>query len=246
MNKQKNVFLKRFSSQSKENKKVASMATSTSRGELNTFDKMFHPEPFTDQQRTELNNILAPYAENTTVAIDDIKQLEVLASEIKAITKQAVILHGQRIVQAHRILSSYKDGAFSAWLIFTYGNRQTPYNLMRYYQFLNETPPKLKPLIEKMPRQAVYTLASRQATIEDKIRIVQNHHQRTKNELLTIIKRELPVRSSDKRASKHPIWNHLQSIQSLMDLYPTSSLSKKDKEQMVASLESILNTLKYQ
>lgn len=39
-----------------------------------------------------------------------------------------------------------------------YGNRQTPYNLMQYYEFCEAMPKHLRPQIELMPRQNVKRL----------------------------------------------------------------------------------------
>ena len=41
------------------------------------------------------------------------------------------------------ILKNYRDGAFSAWLIATYGNRQTPYNFLQYYELYITLPEHL-------------------------------------------------------------------------------------------------------
>lgn len=65
----------------------------------------------------------------------DLAELSLITSEVKAINNQAAILHGERIKKAQTLLKSYQEGAFSAWLNATYGNRQTPYNLMQYYEF---------------------------------------------------------------------------------------------------------------
>ena len=101
-----------------------------------------------------------------------------LTCEVKAINNQAAILHGERIKKAHQILTPYKDGAFTAWLISTYGNRQTPYNLMQYYEFCEAMPKNLREQIEWMPRQAVYVLATRTGEWKIKQEIVEKPFHR--------------------------------------------------------------------
>ena len=93
---------------------------------------------------------------------NDLNHLISLTSEVKAINNQAALLHGERIKKAHQILTRYRDGAFTAWLMAAYGNRQTPYNLMQYYEFCEAMPKQLASKIELMPRQAIYVFASRE------------------------------------------------------------------------------------
>ena len=131
----------------------------------------------------------------------DLSSLSTLTSEVKAIANQAVILHGERIKRAQEILKKYRDGAFTAWLFATYGNRQTPYNFLQYYEFYTTLPSNLHPLIDQMPRQAVYSLASRGGAIERKTEIVRNYSGQSKQELLTLIRQEFPLTEDDKR---HP------------------------------------------
>ena len=90
----------------------------------------------------------------------DLEFLTTITSEVKAINNQAIILHGERIKQCTRtFLTKYRDGAFSAWLISTYGNRQTPYNFLQYYEFYQSLNLELQKRMDDMPRQVVlYTL----------------------------------------------------------------------------------------
>ncbi len=129
----------------------------------------------------------------------DYQDLLTITSEVKAITNQAVMLHGARIKKAQTILKNYKEGAFSAWLISIYGNRQTPYNFLQYYEFYTSIPQDLHPVLDSMPRQAVYTLASRAGELERKEKIVQKYKGETKQEILQIIRKEFPLDRDDKR-----------------------------------------------
>jgi hypothetical protein len=108
-------------------------------------------------------------------------------------------LHGERIKKAHTILTKYRDGAFTSWLIAAYGNRQTPYNFLQYYEFYELLPKLLRPKLETMPRQAVYTLASRQGPLELKKKIVENYQGETKAVLLDTIREYFPLADQDKR-----------------------------------------------
>jgi hypothetical protein len=125
---------------------------------------------------------------------------------VKAIANQAVILHGERIKRAQEILKKYRDGAFTGWLYATYGNRQTPYNFLQYYEFYTTMPSAMHPLIDQMPRQAVYSLASRSGSIERKEAIVKSYSGKAKQELLKLIRIEFPLAEDDKRLPSLP--NH--------------------------------------
>ena len=108
-------------------------------------------------------------------------------------------MHGERIKKAQEILKKYRDGAFSAWLVATYGNRQTPYNFLQYYEFYLQLPRTLHSKLDEMPRQAVYTLASRDVPFEQKEAVLKNYRGETKNEVLTLIRKTFPLDEKDGR-----------------------------------------------
>ena len=82
-------------------------------------------------------------------------------------------MHGERIKKAQEILKSYRDGAFTAWLLAAYGNRQTPYNFLQYYELYTALSPGLHSQLEAMPRHAVYVLASRSGELTQKETMVR-------------------------------------------------------------------------
>src|ERR1700690_3631894 len=116
--------------------KMTELAEISSKGNLSSFAGVFKVSPLTVQEKEDLEALLNDYKSESQYAIaDDLSTLSSLTSEIKAINKKAAILHGERIQKAQEILKKYRDGAFSAWLVNTYGNRQTPYNFLQYYEF---------------------------------------------------------------------------------------------------------------
>jgi len=50
-----------------------------------------------------------------------------------------------------------------------------------------------------MPRQAIYTLASRDCSFEDKLQIVKQYKGQTKNELIDLIREKFPLSVHDGR-----------------------------------------------
>lgn len=180
--------------------KTTELAEISSKGQLSSFSGVFKVQPLSDQEQVSLEELLKSYKGEVEVSIErDLHQLSSLTSEIKAISNQAAILHGERIKKAQEIFKNYRDGAFSAWLLTTYGNRQTPYNFLQYYEFYLSLPTDLLPKLDEMPRQAVYTLASRDASLEKKKELLENYRGETKNELLELIRQTFPLEESDNR-----------------------------------------------
>ncbi|MBA2368393.1 MAG: CT583 family protein [Candidatus Protochlamydia sp.] len=182
--------------------KMAEMAKQSATGNLTSFAGMFSVTDLSENEKNNLENLLKNYANDAYNVENDLQVLISLTSEVKAINNQAAILHGERIKKAHQVLIKYRDGAFTAWLIAAYGNRQTPYNLMQYYDFYEIMPKKLRPQIEWMPRQAVYVLASRDGSLEKKQAIVEKYDGETKQEVLNLIREVFPLDRKDKRVTK--------------------------------------------
>jgi RecG-like helicase len=182
--------------------KMAVMAKQSATGNLTSFSGVFSVIELNNKEKEVLAEILKSYANEKQDILSDLDALISLTSEVKAINNQAALLHGERIKKAHQILTHYRDGAFTAWLVAAYGNRQTPYNLMQYYEFCEAMPKQLRPQIELMPRQAVYVLASRAGSLEQKQAIVANYQGETKAQMLTLIRQIFPLNQRDKRQQK--------------------------------------------
>lgn len=179
--------------------KMSAMAKQSANGNLTSFSGVFSITDLTGNEKNHIEGILKQYAIDVDHINKDLESLIFITSEVKAINNQAALLHGERIKKAHTILTRYRDGAFTAWLMAAYGNRQTPYNLMQYYEFCEAMPKTLRLQIESMPRQAVYTLASREGSIEKKKRIVESYNGQTKAEMLGKIRQAFPLAEEDMR-----------------------------------------------
>jgi len=209
----------RLKQKESENTKMTALAERSKSGNLSSFSGVFQISSLTDLEKQKLEDILKGFREDENYNVDgDLKSLVAITSEVKAITNQAIILHGERIKKAQEVLKAYKEGAFTAWLMTTYGNRQTPYNFMQYYEFYSLTPKELHPTVDKMPRQAIYTLASRNGEIDEKIKIVENYKGQSKQELLSIIREYFPLSETDQRTPNNSsqVISHLRRIKNLM------------------------------
>ena len=179
--------------------KIASLAKQSASGNLTSFSGIFSVTELSPHEKEILENILRTHADDESYLQEDLRHLINLTSEVKAINNQAALLHGERIKKAHSILTRYRDGAFTAWLLATYGNRQTPYNFLQYFEFYEEIPKTLRPQLELMPRQAVYALASREGPIEKKRQLIESYTGETKEQLLHLIRDLFPLEEGDKR-----------------------------------------------
>lgn len=185
-----------------KSKKMTAMATQSGAGNRSGFAGIFSLVELSQKEKDFLESVLKEYATEGVNITTDLHSLISITSEVKAINNQAAILHGERIKKAHAILTRYRDGAFTSWLMAAYGNRQTPYNFMQYYDFYHIMPKALRPQIEAMPRQAIYTLATRTGPVEKKQEIIETYNGETKMELLTRIRALFPLNNLDKRRQK--------------------------------------------
>lgn len=234
----------RLKQKDKKEDKMTALAERSNSGQLSGFSGVFRLSALSDHEKEKLKDLLSNFSEEDSDIDQDFQSLAALTSEVKAITNQAIILHGERIKKAQTLLKSYKEGAFTAWLMTTYGNRQTPYNFLQYYEFYSTMPRSLQPKIDAMPRQAIYTLASRPGSNEIKEEIVKNYKGETKQEILTAIRKIFPLPEQDKR-------NPVVSLQVLSMLRKAASLTKsvhykpteEEKKRIALLLEHIKKTL---
>ncbi len=200
MTKVNSLLTQRFKRATEKLSKMTALAELSSSGKLSSFSGVFRVTPLTPQEEEALRQILTEHCFEGKNIKEDLQQLGAITTEVKAINNQAAILHGERIKKAQEILKKYKDGAFSAWLIATYGNRQTPYNFLQYYDLYKALPQMLHPKLEEMPKQAVYALASRSGSHDKKEQIIKNYSGEPKQELLSLIRETFPLAKEDRRA----------------------------------------------
>lgn len=235
----------RLRSKEKQKPKMTALAELSKEGALSSFSGVFKPNTLNDSEKENLSNILQSYKddENPTNIEEDLKNLIMITAEVKAITNQAVILHGERIKKAQGILKNYKDGAFTYWLLETYGNRQTPYNFLQYYEFYMQMPTNLRPQIDSMPRQAIYTLASRGGDLEKKQDIVQNYKGQSKQEILSVIRKLFPLSQDDKRQPNiaDQVISSLKRLKSLFShpLFKPSEAQRKEILEIISKLKKL-------
>lgn len=220
----------RFKQKDSQQPKMTALVERSNNGELSSFSGVFRVAQLNEKEKADIESILRNF--RTSEAYDfepDFKALMAITSEVKAITNQAVILHGERIKRAQEILKNYRDGAFTAWLFSTYGNRQTPYNFLQYYEFYTLLPQTLHTKLDQMPRQVIYSLASRAGAFDKKESIVKNYTGQAKEELLKLIRLEFPLAEDDKRLPQFA-HNAIQLLKRARDLVKNPHCTPREEE----------------
>ncbi|MFY7842672.1 MAG: CT583 family protein [Rhabdochlamydiaceae bacterium] len=244
MSKVNSFLASRLKQASHKLSKMTGLAELSSSGSLSSFSGVFRVGKLNQKEEEDLLEILKNFQKNEQKPEDDLVSLLAITSEVKAINNQAAILHGERIKRAQDILKNYKDGAFSAWLILTYGNRQTPYNFLQYYELYSSLPILLQNKLEEMPRQAVYTLASRQGSLEAKSEIINSYQGEPKAAILCLIRERFPLDELDKRKSNPTdLWlNQFQKLKEQMQR-KCLQMTSKEKAKLKEKIKELLDIL---
>ncbi len=224
--------------------KMTNLAEMSSKGGLSSFSGVFRVTPLGAQEKEKLSGILDAHKEENYDVATDLRLLADITAEVRAINAQAAILHGERIKKAQDLLKAYRDGAFTAWLIAAYGNRQTPYNFLQYYELHQSVPQTLYTKLEEMPKQAVYILASRSGSQERKEEIIRNYQGEPKEQLLATIRESFPLAVEDKRAHD-PIDQAIAMLQKIEQLLSRKKLhpsleQKKTLQRLLSSLQDLI------
>lgn len=197
MKKTSSLLEKRFKKSNTE--KIKALVQERSQGNLSSLAKFDKKIVLLQQESEQLSELLKKYALKEPFSSEDLSLLSGLTAEIKTINHQAILLHGERIKKAQSILKNYKDGAFSSWLTISYGNRQTPYNFLSYYELYLKLSPIFKETLEQMPKHLAYTLALKQGPIEKKEAILESYKEKNTSQILSLIRTSFPLNKNDAR-----------------------------------------------
>ncbi len=239
------MLLQRLKSSVVKSSKMDELAERSTSGSLSSFSGVFNVSPIEEKDLLPLQSLLEKYASTASDLKQDLDILSTLTSEVKAIHSQSIILHGERIQKAQRLLTNYSDGAFSAWLMHTYGNRQTPYNFLQYFEFYQTLSPVLQSKMMELPKQAIYTLSSRHGDMQKKEAIILEYNGETKKQLLNTIQDAFPLSIEDKRKSKRPknslkLLREVKKLINHKDFKPTVS----EKQEITALLTDLVENLR--
>lgn len=234
------LLSQRLKTASEKLSKMTNLVELSSSGNLSSFAGVFRVTGLNENETLHLKTLLDQYKNKNQEIIKDLECLSALTAEVKAINSQAIILHGERIKKAQQILITYQEGAFSAWLISTYGNRQTPYNFLQYYELYSTIPSSLHERLDLIPRQAAYSLASRQGSLTQKQKIIEAYNGQPKQELLELIRITFPLSIKDKRAQDVAEMT-ICSLKKILEqmIKPTFRPSDQQKKQLLKVLKQL-------
>lgn len=245
MAKVNSLLTERLKIPTEKSSKMTNLAELSSSGQLSSFSGVFRVTVLTPHEQETLREILKSFCEEEQEIESDLTHLFSLTSEVRAINNQAAILHGERIKRAQEILKRYREGAFTAWLIATYGNRQTPYNFLQYYELYSALPHFLQEKLDGMPKQAVYTLASRSAPLESKKEIIENYRGEPKPELLALIRQKFPLAIDDRRSQNAATFaiKNLERILKQIDIESFNPTTKQKKllAHLLSNFQRLMN-----
>ncbi|MFV0340421.1 MAG: CT583 family protein [Parachlamydiaceae bacterium] len=234
---QVNALISKRLTRSEPSSKMAALAEKSASGNLSSFSGVFHVASLSPDEKEQIEAILTEHASGKRPIDQDLEQLLSITSEVKAINHQAALLHGERIQKAQEILKNYKDGAFTSWLVAVYGNRQTPYNLLHYFLFYNSIPKETRPQIEAMPRQAIYSIASRDGSLDEKVDFLLHNRGKRKSELLQLMRDLFPLETKDRRRER-PVQAALIALEKAL-MYLDRKKSKLSANELEAFKERI-------
>lgn len=236
--KAKNLFKKSSSNKKKEKFKESFEVQNQNSNPVSVFLGSHKLSP-SDEQRIQF--LISDRYKVEDISRDevekDISSLFEISSQVQSITKQSLILHGERIAKGQEILKKYKRGAFTAWLEITYGNRQTPYNFLYYYLLHKELPNKTRKLYQKIPYRAAYLLGARKGSIKDKVGIIENFFQKPQKDLMIIIEKTFPLHPADQRIKNESILKVADDI--LDQLKTINSRREKFDQRLIKKLRKV-------
>ena len=171
---------------------------------VNNFNAIFTPKPLDEKESRVLERLLfdnfSPGKVSEEQVEKDWEDLKNITAEIKAIGKQSLVLLGERIYKGSVILSPYRDGTFTQWIETLQIAKKTAYNMRSYYQLYSELPDSaLKERFKQLPQKAAYVLASKDVEIEEKVRVIEDNHDSSADDLIMLIQERFPANAKDGR-----------------------------------------------
>jgi Uncharacterised protein family (UPF0137) len=172
--------------------------------QVNNFNAIFDTKPLDEKESRGLEKLLVdnflPGRISEEQVTKDLENLKNITAEIKAIGRQGTILMGERIEKARDLLKPYRDGAFTQWIESAFGSKRTAYNMLSYYQLYSDLPNySLKERFKKLPQKIAYLLASKEADIDDKAKIIEDYYDSSSDELMLLIQERFPSDQGDGR-----------------------------------------------
>ncbi|MBS3905180.1 MAG: CT583 family protein [Simkania sp.] len=244
-NKEASSFLAKFKKQIEESPKQ-SHSTLAVLETPNAFRSVFAIQDLDQVETQELKQLLensAPEDKDPYTIQHDFDLLKNITAEIKSIQKQSILLLGERIVKAKTILDFYGNGltTFTKWLDATFSSRRTAYNCMAYHEFYHALPSDhLRQRLKLMSYKAVYMLASRAGTMEQKVKIVETYYALKQEDIIPIIQEAFPVQETEKKGES-ALEGDLEELERVIErLFRRSQQLKPKHRQRLKAIKELM------
>ena len=182
----------------------------------NSFTSVFDHRPLELDEQECIKQLLATGAAKKAkkdINDKDADDLINITAEIQSISRQGVVLIGERVAKARALLKSYREGTFSRWLELAFGNKKTGYNILSYYDLYKALPdPSVQKKLHKMPKSAAYILASRQVDLEKKVSVINECCDLKYKDIVRHIKYEFTILDKRTEKAKDFLCNTLEEI----------------------------------
>jgi len=209
---------------------------------VNSFSSVFDLHELSPKEAQEIEELL-PTGDGAHELMDrarDVETIKNITAEVKSISKQGVILIGERVARARTILKKYGDGQtpFTTWLTATFGSRRTAYNLLSYFELYTALPTiTLKDKMKALPLKAAYALASRQGELSEKAAIIAEYNGEKPAIFIEQLREKMPLKTTDRRASKEKVrLDALEKAVNNITKAPLSSEGVKRLRQILSQL----------
>lgn len=157
----------------KKNQTAASQDFKKQVSTLEMFSATLNPEENQNLDRLFLSGM--QNSANEEVYQKDVLAIKLLTSQIKAIQKQHVLLIGEKIYNARKILSKncFSSTTFSSWIDLVFRTKSSAYNALAYYELFISLPNQtLQKEFQSIPYKSAYILAARKGDLKTKVEVI--------------------------------------------------------------------------
>lgn len=149
------------------------------------------------EEDTFINNIIYSECElsNVKPSLKLVENVKTLTHQIKVIQKQGALLIGEKIFKVRELLSQMKlpNTTFTSWINYVFPTKSSAYNALAYYELFSTLPTKDdKSIFQKLPYRTAYALASRKASVTDKIIVLKKINGLPNSKAITILNEYIP------------------------------------------------------
>jgi hypothetical protein len=219
----------------------------------NALRSIFDIQKLEESEDIQLQKLLAeevrPGMRSEEQLAQDLDMLRRLTAEVKSISKQGILLIGERVHQARELLKNYGDGkkSLNRWIQLAFSNsRRTAFNALSYFEFHYSLPDEgLRTMLKRMPNKAAYVLASREGSLEAKAEIIREYHQQKAEEIIPVIQDKLPATQDKKKLSRDASSQLILRMMAMSKRLASrrnylTALNKAEVEEVIQVLKSIV------